>query len=152
MQVDAITLQNEPQFDTASYPCMRMTTDDQIELAKRIGSDFGRRVSQRGFSSTTTTGRCTGTIARSLGGEAKLAPVELVTRILSDPDAGPFVSGSAWHCYAGNASGMRATYTTIRQRFPGKEVYCTELSGWQESGTMVRRYTLGAGTQLARRP
>ena len=130
VQVDAITLQNEPQFDTASYPCMRMTADDQIELAKRIGSRFR----QKGISTRIFVHDHNWTLHRDdrevIGGDAKLAPVEVVTRILSDPDAGPFVSGSAWHCYAGNASDMRATYTTIRQRFPGKEVYCTELSGW----------------------
>jgi glucosylceramidase len=130
VQVDAITLQNEPQFDTASYPCMRMTTDDQIELAKRIGSRFRHKgISTRIFVHDHNW-TLHGDDREVIGGDAKLAPVEVVTRILSDPDAGPFVSGSAWHCYAGNASDMRATYTTIRQRFPGKEIYCTELSGW----------------------
>jgi glucosylceramidase len=128
--IHAVTLQNEPQFDTAAYPCMRMTLNDQIELAKRLSSKFQAQGITTQIFVHDHNWQLHPNDRKVVGGDEKLDPVELVTRILSDPEAGPCVAGSAWHCYAGNANDMRAAYTTIRQRFPDKDIYCTELSGW----------------------
>ena len=37
-------------------------------------------------------------------------PLESVTKILTDPVAGPYVAGTAWHCYYGDATLIRQTY------------------------------------------
>ena len=63
----------------------------------------------------------------------KWTPVESVTKILSDPTAGKYIAGSAWHVYYGDASLMRKVYDTIHQKFPDKEILCTEHGGWGKS-------------------
>ena len=37
VEIWGVTLQNEPQFDFAPYPCMRMNEDDQIRLVSLLG-------------------------------------------------------------------------------------------------------------------
>jgi glucosylceramidase len=131
--IDAVTLQNEPQFDTAAYPCMRMTADDQIELVKRLSKRFKARGITTQIFVHDHNWQLHPDDRQVVGGDAKLDPVECVTRILSDPEAGQNIAGSAWHCYAGNVDDMRRAYTIIGQRFPDKQIYCTELSGWGKS-------------------
>ena len=47
--------------------------------------------------------------------------------ILNDPTAQRYVSGTAWHCYAGDPSMM----TKIHQAYPSKDMYVTECSTGQ---------------------
>ena len=60
-----------------------------------------------------------------------MEPVESVTKIFSNPTASEYIAGSAWHCYSGDPALMAKTYNTIHQRFPDKDILCTELSGWK---------------------
>jgi glucosylceramidase len=45
--------------------------------------------------------------------------------VLADPQAARFVSGIAWHCYAGNSSVQAA----LHDKFPAKDTWFTECSG-----------------------
>ncbi|MCL6459941.1 MAG: glucan endo-1,6-beta-glucosidase, partial [Gorillibacterium sp.] len=45
--------------------------------------------------------------------------------VLGDPEAAPYIDGSAWHCYAGEPSAQSA----IHNSQPDKNVYFTECSG-----------------------
>ena len=85
------------------------------------------RDSKRNSSSTTTTGDYKPDDQKAIGGDAKMDPVESVTKIFSDPNAGNYIAGSAWHCYYGDSKLMAQAYNTIHQRFPDKEILCTEL-------------------------
>jgi glucosylceramidase len=59
-----------------------------------------------------------------------MAPLVSVTKILSDPTAGKYIAGTAWHCYYGGANLMSKTYDALHQRFPDKDILCTEHGGW----------------------
>jgi glucosylceramidase len=47
--------------------------------------------------------------------------------VLSDTTAGMFVTGTAWHAYAGNVSAQ----TTVHNAFPTKDTWFTEISASQ---------------------
>ncbi len=49
--------------------------------------------------------------------------------VLSDSTAYNYVSGTAWHCYAGNVKNQSIVYN----KFPAKEHYFTECSGSGDS-------------------
>ena len=131
LSIGALTLQNEPQFDAAQYPCMRMPPEDMARLIGKIGPRF------------KALGITTGVFAHDhnwilhpndrevIGGDRKIDPLETVTQLFSDPATGGFWAGSAWHCYAGNTQDMQRVYQTLRKQFPDKKVYCTEISAWR---------------------
>jgi len=130
IEIWGVTLQNEPQFDAAAYPCMRMNEDDQIRLVSLLGPKLAARgLKTKIFIHDHNWGLHPGD-RRIIHGDAKMEPLESVTKILSDATAGQYIAGSAWHCYYGDASLMSQTYNTIHQRFPDKEILCTELGGW----------------------
>lgn len=130
LEVWGVTLQNEPQFDAASYPCMRMNEDDQIRLVSLLGPKLAAKgLKTKIFVHDHNWGLHPGD-RMVIRGDAKMDPVESVTKILSDPTAGKYIAGSAWHVYYGDANLMRKTYQAIHQRFPDKEILCTEHGGW----------------------
>ena len=130
LEIWGVTLQNEPQFDGAAYPCMRMNEDDQIRLVSLLGPKLAAKgLKTRIFIHDHNWGLHPGD-RKVVGGDAKMPPLLSVTKILSDPTAGKYIAGTAWHCYYGDASLMRDVYNTIHQRFPDKEILCTEHGGW----------------------
>jgi glucosylceramidase len=130
IEIWGVTLQNEPQFDAAAYPCMRMNEEDQIRLVGLLGPKLAAKgLRTKIFVHDHNWGLHPGD-RNVLGGDAKMDPVESVNKILSDPTVGKYIAGSAWHIYYGDANLMRKTYSTIHQRFPDKEILCTEHGGW----------------------
>jgi glucosylceramidase len=130
IEIWGVTLQNEPQFDYANYPCMRMNEDDQIRLVTLLGPKLAaRELKTKIFVHDHNWALHPGD-RQVIGGDAKMDPVESVTRILSDPTAGKYIAGSAWHVYSGDLNLMRKAYNTIHQRFPDKEILCTEHGAW----------------------
>jgi glucosylceramidase len=130
IEIYGVTPQNEPQLDSANYPCMRMDEDDQIKFVKLLGDKLetkglGTRIFVHDHNWAVHPDDRT-----ALGGDAKLDPVASVTKILSDREASRYVAGTAWHCYYGDAALMKRTYETVHQRFPEKQILCTESSGW----------------------
>ena len=125
-----VTLQNEPQFDSARYPCMRMDEADQIALVRALGPKLAsKQLSTRIFVHDHNW-ILHPDDRKVIGGDAKMDPLASVTKILSDPTAGRYVAGSAWHGYAGGVSDMQRVYSTLHAAFPDKQLLFTELSGW----------------------
>jgi glucosylceramidase len=130
IRIWGVTLQNEPQFDGAAYPCMRMNEDDQIRLVSLLGPKLATKgLKTKIFIHDHNWGLHPGD-RKVIRGDAKMDPVESVTKIFANPTAGKYIAGSAWHVYYGGSSLMRKTYHTIHQRFPDKEILCTEHGGW----------------------
>ncbi len=130
IEIWGVTLQNEPQFDLATYPCMRMDEDDQIRLVSLLGPKLAAKgLKTKIFIHDHNWGLHPGD-RQVIGGDTKLAPLESVTKILSDPAAGKFIAGTAWHCYYGNTEIMSQVYNAVHQRFPDQEILCTEHGGW----------------------
>lgn len=128
-----VTLQNEPQFDAAAYPCMRMNEDDQIRLVNLLGPKLAAKGLKTKIFIHDHNWGLHPNDRKVVGGDAKMDPTESVTKILSDPTAGKYIAGTAWHVYYGDAALMRQTYRTIHERFPDKEILCTEHTGWGQN-------------------
>jgi O-glycosyl hydrolase len=126
----AVTLQNEPQNDASDYPCMRMNTQDQIKLIDLLRPKLAAKRLATKILVHDHNWVLHPNDRRVVGGDAKAAPVESVSRILSDPVAGKYVYGSAWHCYSGSVDDMKRVYGRIHSDFPESHILTTELSGW----------------------
>lgn len=130
IRIDSITLQNEPQNDQSDYPCMRMDEEDQIRLVKQLGPKLAEKSLKTRLLVHDHNWVLHPNDRTPSGGDVKQAPLESVTRIFSDPEAGPFIHGSAWHVYAGSPGDMARVYDALHKQFPNKEILTTEQSGW----------------------
>jgi glucosylceramidase len=125
-----VTLQNEPQFDGAQYPCMRMNEADQIALVLALGPKLAAKKLSTKIFVHDHNWILHPDDRSEVGKDVKLDPVASVTKMFSDPVAGRYISGSAWHGYSGGISDMRRAYTTLHAAFPEKFILFTEQSGW----------------------
>jgi O-glycosyl hydrolase/sarcosine oxidase gamma subunit len=107
--IDRITIQNEPHFTPAGYPGMFMEWDQQDAFVR----DFlGPAIANAGLT--------TGIAVWDHNWNEPNYPMN----ILADASAAQYVSGSAFHCYAGTPDAM----TTVHDANPGKDLYLTECS------------------------
>lgn len=108
----AITVQNEPHFEPENYPGMRLTPAQRADfLRNHIGPLFAR------------SGMRTQILDWDHNWDAPDSPLE----VLADAGARKYVSGVAWHCYAGDVSAQ----TAVHDAHPDKDAYFTECSGGQ---------------------
>jgi glucosylceramidase len=108
--ISSVTPQNEPLYFTANYPCMEMQAEDQMMFIK---SSLGPKFQSAGIDT------------RIIVYDHNWDNTSYAISILNDPDAAKFVSGSAFHAYAGDVSAM----STVHNAHPDKELYFTEISG-----------------------
>jgi len=110
IRIDAITPQNEPLYFTASYPCMEMQSNDQLVFVRdHLGPAFQQ-------SSLNT---------KIVLYDHNWDNTSFAINILNDPQAAQYVTGTAFHGYAGDVSAMGAMHTA----HPEKSLYFTEISG-----------------------
>jgi glucosylceramidase len=108
--ITSVTPQNEPLYFTAGYPCMEMQATDQADFIKNhLGPTFQAQGIQ------------TKIIVYDHNWDVPQYPIA----ILNDPEAKQYVSGSAFHAYAGDVSAMSAVHSA----HPDKDLYFTEISG-----------------------
>jgi len=108
--IDAITIQNEPMYETGGYPTMKMTWEEQNTI---IRDYLGPKFRLHDIS--------TKIIIWDHNFDMSYYP----TNILNDPETRKFVAGTGWHGYGGNASAI----DQVQQLNPDKDVYFTEISG-----------------------
>ncbi len=108
--VFALTLQNEPAFEPGDYPGMRL---DPWARAAIIGRHLGPLLERRGLR--------TRILEWDHNWDQSAAPLA----VLADSAARRYVSGVAWHCYAGNV----AAQDSVHAAHPDKDAYFTECSG-----------------------
>ncbi len=125
-----VTLQNEPQLDAADYPCMRLDEDDQIKLVRLLGPKLAAKHLATRIYVHDHNWVLHPNDRKVVGGDTKLAPIDSVAKIMSDPEAGKYIAGSSWHCYAGGVGEMRHAYESTHRRFPDRQILTLELSGW----------------------
>jgi glucosylceramidase len=106
----ALTLQNEPHFDTPNYPGMLLSAAARRQV---IGGYLGPMLAKR-MEST-----------QILDWDHNWDRPQEPLQVLADPVAAPYVAGVAWHCYAGNVSAQ----TLVHRAHPDKDAYLTECSG-----------------------
>ncbi|MDR7297257.1 glucosylceramidase [Pelomonas aquatica] len=106
----ALTLQNEPHFEPGDYPGMRMTPRKRADV---VGRHLGPLLKAKGMK--------TQILEWDHNWDEPWSPLSM----LSDATARKYVSGVAWHCYAGDVSAQ----SQVAQHFPELDVWFTECSG-----------------------
>jgi len=136
--IDYVSLQNEPDFEPADYPGMRLSAEQRADL---IGNYVGPAISRAGLST------------KILDSDHNWDQPQQPLEVLSDPEAAAHVSGVAWHCYAGEVDAQEL----VRQQFPDKDVFFTECSGgewsreWPDAWSwMMKNLVIGSTRNWAR--
>lgn len=112
--VDAITIQNEPQYG-GNNPSMVMSAEEQADFIKNhLGPAFA------------DANIATKIIVWDHNCDNPLYPIT----VLGDAAANPYVDGSAFHLYAGDISEL----STVHNSFPNKNLYFTEQYTSSNSG------------------
>lgn len=134
----ALTLQNEPHFEPGDYPGMRMPPRTRADV---VGRHLGPLLKARGLK--------TQILEWDHNWDEPWSPLSM----LSDATARQYVSGVAWHCYAGDVSAQ----SQVAQHFPELDVWFTECSGgewkpqWAETlPWMMRNLIIGSTRHGAR--
>jgi len=107
---DYLSVQNEPDFEPENYPGMRWLPQDRA----RFFGEHLAPVFQREKIKT-----------RVLDWDHNWDQPQQPLTVLADPKARAFLTGVAWHCYAGDFSAQ----DKVRAAYPDKEVFFTECSG-----------------------
>jgi len=108
--IDAITLQNEPLYKGAPYPCMEMTSEEQLKFIKdHVGPLFDSE----------------GIKTKIIIYDHNWDNTDYAISILNDPDARKYVAGSAFHAYGGEVGAM----SIVHNAHPDKGLYFTEIGG-----------------------
>jgi len=105
----ALTVQNEPDFEPADYPGMRLNAPARARL---IGDHLGPLIAARGKGPLI------------FDWDHNWDKPQEPKAVLSDPIAGPYVAAVAWHCYGGDPAAQSAVHAA----FPDKDAYMTECS------------------------
>ena len=113
----ALTLQNEPHYQSYTYPSMTMTATQQAQLVKDVAADFAT-------NSLST---------RVLIYDHNWDQFSYSLSVLSDTAAAPLIAGIAFHGYAGDPSAQ----TIVHDMYPDKDIYFTESSGGSWSGSFT---------------
>lgn len=107
---DYLSIENEPDFEPDSYPGMRWLPKDRARFfGENLASVFAREKIR----------------TKVLDWDHNWDKPEQPTSVLADPKARAFLSGVAWHCYAGDVSAQ----APVTAAHPDKEVFLTECSG-----------------------
>ncbi len=110
INIASVTPQNEPLYFTATYPCMEMQANEQASFIKSaLGPAF------------ETSGIKTKIITYDHNWDNTSYPIA----VLNDAEAAKYISGNAFHAYAGDVSAM----SIVHAAHPEKDVYFTEISG-----------------------
>ena len=108
----ALTLQNEPHFEPADYPGMRV---EPAQRAAFIKGHLGPVLEKQNPG--------TQIFDWDHNWDQPNSPRE----VLADPAAAKYVSGVAWHCYAGDVK----VQAEVHDAHPDKDTWFTECSGGQ---------------------
>ena len=136
--VKFISVQNEPDFEPANYPGMRLSAGQRARL---IGEYLGPELSAAGLDT------------KILEWDHNWDQPNQPLSVLADEEAASHISGVAWHCYGGDV----AAQAKVRAAFPDKDVYFTECSGgrwsdpWPDAWQWtMRNIIIGAAENWAR--
>ena len=130
----ALTLQNEPHFEPGDYPGMRMPPATRAAV---VGRHLGPLLAAKGMK--------TQLLEWDHNWDEPWSPLAM----LSDETARKFVSGVAWHCYAGDVSAQ----SQVAQHVPALDVWFTECSGgewkpqWAETLPWITRNLIIGSTR-----
>lgn len=125
LPIDAVTVQNEPQHTTDSYPTMRMEPEEQAAFVRdHLGPAFRRHDLS----------------TKILIWDHNWDQPSFPLIVLQDAGARAFIDGVAWHCYAGDVEAQGQ----VARAFPGVATYFTECSGgaWDSNFASVLSWNM----------
>jgi glucosylceramidase len=106
----AVTMQNEPAYEPADYPGMRLDPPVRAEvIGKHVGPLF----------------ESTGIRALIFDWDHNWDLASSPLAVLADSAARKYVNAVAWHCYAGDVGAQ----DNVHAAYPTKDAYFTECSG-----------------------
>ena len=110
LPVRYVSMQNEPAFEPADYPGMRVTAAERAAFfAGHLGPALAARKQKVGI----------------LDWDHNWDKPEEPLTVLADRAAAAQVEGVAWHCYGGDP----ATMAQVKAMHPAKDLFLTECSG-----------------------
>ncbi|HEY6792462.1 MAG TPA: glycoside hydrolase family 30 beta sandwich domain-containing protein, partial [Trebonia sp.] len=112
--ISLVTAQNEPEYSPSNYPGSTFTSTQEANF---IANNLGPAMKAAGLS--------TGILAYDHNWNDPSFP----ETVLGDSSAAQYVTGTAWHCYAGDPSAQ----STVEAAYPSYGTYETECSGSQSS-------------------
>ena len=112
--ISLITAQNEPEYSPSNYPGSTFTSTQEANF---IANNLGPAMKAAGLT--------TGILAYDHNWNDPSFP----ETVLGDSSAAQYVTGTAWHCYAGDPSAQ----STVEAEYPSYGTYETECSGSQSS-------------------
>jgi len=112
--VSLISPQNEPEYSPSNYPGSTFTSTQEADF---IADNLGPALRAAGLS--------TGILDYDHNWNDPSFP----ETVLGDSSAAQYVTGTAWHCYAGDPSAQ----ATVQAQYPSYGNYETECSGAQSS-------------------
>lgn len=108
----AVTVQNEPRFQTGIYPSMQLTPQDEVQMALLIAEAL-----------QNSSVKNTKVIVYDHNWDDPDYPIAVLSN--SDVLANEAIIGSAFHCYAGNVAAQGTVHTAV----PSKRIFFTECTG-----------------------
>jgi len=112
--ISLISPQNEPEYSPSNYPGSTFTSTQEADF---IANNLGPAIQSAGLN--------TGILDYDHNWNDPSFP----ETVLGDSSAAQYVTGTAWHCYAGDPSAQ----STVEAAFPSYGNYETECSGTQAS-------------------
>jgi glucosylceramidase len=106
----ALSVQNEPLYSTTGYPSEYLAANDESTF---IANNLGPALSTAGLGSV-----------KIFGYEHNWDNTAYPEAVLGS-SAMPYVTGSSFHCYAGDPSAQ----STVETAFPANDIWFTECSG-----------------------
>ena len=110
IEIHTMTVQNEPEYGTAAYPCMDMTAEEQKVF---IRDHFGPKLKASGLK--------TKIVLFDHNCDNPDYPIS----IMNDEKAKEYVDGSGFHLYKGHISAL----CKVQEAHPDRNIYFTEQSG-----------------------
>ncbi len=136
--IDALTIQNEPDFEPGDYLGMRLGAAQRADF---VANHLGPLLRHDGLTT------------QLLEWDHNWDQPQQPAAVLRNAAAAQYISGVAWHCYAGDVSSQ----STVQREFPDKDVWFTECSGgsWDSDfgsslGWMTRNLIIGTTRNWAR--
>lgn len=117
IEINYLTLQNEPLHAPDNYGGMYMTAAQQHEFVDYLATAFDEERSQHQAAITTKV------LAYDHNWDHPEYPAEVLQKLSAH--ANNIIAGTAYHCYGGDVSAQTATHTL----FPERKIFMTECSG-----------------------
>lgn len=108
--IDAVTVQNEPNYATGGYPSMLMSAKEQQTFVRDY---LGPAFKKAGLST------------RILVFDHNWDMLDYPLEVLSDSAAAAYIDGVAFHCYGGDVTAQGR----FHEKFPDVGIWFTECSG-----------------------